>query len=390
MKGNREFDMLENADNKTVELLSEVPVLTKDEKERMLAMSKKKLDKMQRENNITENTNDEYEVSGVERYNRPKWQMFASLAACLLLVGGIGGTVFAMSKNGGPTSKPLASVEETTTEPATVHDLLTEVTTVEATTVQILVNEDELLSENELMEAAYNLMNDAAEKYGFQPVTAYKTENYNGRSFDIVFDNKVDGGIETVKVTAVFDNGAWTADGYDVISQDLSLAELGDDIDLQAAARDGADIVNDISRMINGKGVEVDENDSYTQEFENIDEPVIYDRVTDERFSCLDDVIDYFEERICSDYLDNMINAVKGNPYSAPVFYEKEGALYLQRSTTPFDGFDFTGQFEVSGEQITPLCVRATVQNGNLGEEIMLIFMQYREGKWKVSSYKYM
>ena len=138
MKGNREFDMLENADNKTVELLSEVPVLTKDEKERMLAMSKKKLDKMQRENNITENTNDEYEVSGVERCNRPKWQMFASLAACLLLVGGIGGTVFAMSKNGGPTSKPLASVEETTTEPVTVHDLLTEVTTVEATTVQIL------------------------------------------------------------------------------------------------------------------------------------------------------------------------------------------------------------------------------------------------------------
>ena len=88
MKENREFDMLENADDKTVELLSGVPVLTKEEKERMLAMSKKKLDRMNREKNISAN-NDGDEVSGVERYNRPKWHKFATAAACLLLVGGI-------------------------------------------------------------------------------------------------------------------------------------------------------------------------------------------------------------------------------------------------------------------------------------------------------------
>ena len=41
MKEMRGFDMLDNADDKTVDLLSEVPVLTKEEKERMLAMSKK-------------------------------------------------------------------------------------------------------------------------------------------------------------------------------------------------------------------------------------------------------------------------------------------------------------------------------------------------------------
>ena len=43
MKEKREFDMLENADDRTVELLSGVPVLTKDEKERMLTMSMKNL-----------------------------------------------------------------------------------------------------------------------------------------------------------------------------------------------------------------------------------------------------------------------------------------------------------------------------------------------------------
>ena len=110
MKTNREFDMLENADDKTLELLSEVPVLTKEEKERMLAMSKKKLDRMNRESNINFNNNG-YEVSGVERYRRPKWHRIATVAACMLLIGGIGGTIHTLSRNKANlnTNDPLAS-----------------------------------------------------------------------------------------------------------------------------------------------------------------------------------------------------------------------------------------------------------------------------------------
>ena len=96
MKEMRGFDMLDNADDKTVDLLSEVPVLTKEEKERMLAMSKKKLDTMNRESNINI-SNDEVEVSGVERYKRPKWQMFTSAAHFLLILGGSGGYTHEMS-----------------------------------------------------------------------------------------------------------------------------------------------------------------------------------------------------------------------------------------------------------------------------------------------------
>ena len=44
MKDKREFDMLENADDKEVELLAEVPVLTDREKERILKKSKRKLE----------------------------------------------------------------------------------------------------------------------------------------------------------------------------------------------------------------------------------------------------------------------------------------------------------------------------------------------------------
>lgn len=115
MKEKREFNMLENADDRTVELLSGVPVLTKDEKERMLTMSMKKLDKMNREANIS-NNNEYIEASGVERYKkRPKWQAFASVAACMVLVGGIGGTLFALNKSNNNDGTPLASEVKTTT-----------------------------------------------------------------------------------------------------------------------------------------------------------------------------------------------------------------------------------------------------------------------------------
>ncbi|WP_294413088.1 hypothetical protein [uncultured Ruminococcus sp.] len=123
MKEMRGFDMLDNADDKTVDLLSEVPVLTKEEKERMLAMSKKKLDTMNRESNINI-SNDAVEVSGVERYNRPKWQIFTSAAACLLLVGGIAGGTYAMSRKSGAPSQQLTEVEATTAESQTEHDIL--------------------------------------------------------------------------------------------------------------------------------------------------------------------------------------------------------------------------------------------------------------------------
>ena len=141
----REFDMLENADDKTVELLADVPVLTKEEKERMLAMSKKKLDRMNRERNINIDR-DEVQVSGVERYNRPKWKTFASMAACLVLIGGIGGTVFAVSRSG-KNSEGRSSVMAQVTTEAVVSD---------TTTAAIGDGEQEVpyLSDAELLELA--------------------------------------------------------------------------------------------------------------------------------------------------------------------------------------------------------------------------------------------
>ena len=106
MKENREFDILENADDSEVELLAEVSVLTGKEKKRMKKMSKDKLNKSFGENKMGD------EVSGVERYKRPKWYSFAAVAACLVLICGIVGTTVFLGKHGKPViDDPMSGTE---------------------------------------------------------------------------------------------------------------------------------------------------------------------------------------------------------------------------------------------------------------------------------------
>lgn len=83
----KENDLFINIDDETVdELAQDFPILTDEEKERMYTMSERKY-------NITDSTNTDFntetEVSGVERYKRPKWRT-ASIAASLALLIGAG------------------------------------------------------------------------------------------------------------------------------------------------------------------------------------------------------------------------------------------------------------------------------------------------------------
>ena len=105
------FDLLDNADERTLERLSERRVLTAKEKERMLSMSMNKLNRM------NDNTEDELQVSGVEPYNRPKWYGFATAAASLLLVGGIiGGGAYMIKNHIGIPAGVFANLGEKNTQ----------------------------------------------------------------------------------------------------------------------------------------------------------------------------------------------------------------------------------------------------------------------------------
>ena len=114
----RTDDVFNDIDNNTAERLSkEYPVLKDEQKERLYAMSKRKFD--------IKNDNSSIDVSGVEKYRRPKWYKGVSIAAAaVLLTGGIGGSMYFISRNG---KAPLAEVttEETTELTTDAEDTVT-------------------------------------------------------------------------------------------------------------------------------------------------------------------------------------------------------------------------------------------------------------------------
>lgn len=121
-------DLFNDIDNNMADRLSkEYPVLKDEKRERLYAMSKRKY-------NINEmHENNAAEVSGVEKYRRPKWYKGASIAAAaVLLVAGIGGSMAFISRNG---HTPAAEVE-------TVTETATEVTTDSEDTINLSDDED--------------------------------------------------------------------------------------------------------------------------------------------------------------------------------------------------------------------------------------------------------
>lgn len=134
-------DVFNDIDNETAEKLADdYPVLNEDEKERLYAMSKRKynIDDMSEINNT--------EVSGVEKYSKPKWYKGVSVAAAAVLVfAGIGGSMAVISRNGHAPSTDVVS--EATTEAATEAETeeATEVT--EATTEAVNIDADAIAQE---------------------------------------------------------------------------------------------------------------------------------------------------------------------------------------------------------------------------------------------------
>lgn len=102
-------DRFSNIDDKTAERLSQkYPFLDEERKARLYTMSKRKSDR----NNVPETNN--IEVSGVDKYRRPMWYRSVSIAAAaVLVVAGIGGSTFLISRNG-KDKAPAASVSGNT------------------------------------------------------------------------------------------------------------------------------------------------------------------------------------------------------------------------------------------------------------------------------------
>ncbi len=133
-------DLFNDIDNNTAYRLSEeYPVLNDDRKERLYAMSKRKYDM----NDVFgDKLND---VSGVEKYRRPKWYKSASIAAAaVLLVGGIGGSMAFISRN---ANAPSAEVEEIVPETTEAEEVTEEATETEESTEAEEIDADAIAKE---------------------------------------------------------------------------------------------------------------------------------------------------------------------------------------------------------------------------------------------------
>lgn len=474
MKEMRGFDMLDNADDKTVDLLSEVPVLTKEEKERMLAMSKKKLDTMNRESNINI-SNDEVEVSGVERYKRPKWQMFTSAAACLLLLGGIAGGTYAMSRKGGAPSQQLTEVEATTADSQTEHDILptdaVEMSNEELQSIakQLLENAETLdtlaggipvgfefketdphaVIIDDLNDTSYKqiegidsldeiqaLLNDTfaepvilefEEKLfdGATPafierdgnilftdkVTGHRfyfegepeiTRNDDGSGFSMVINNKSNSGSGQVNFKVAKIDGKYKINNYSwSMGYAASDENLSEEADPMAIAYQAKIALNDVFKVCARIDVEVDKNDCmadgsieniFNADDENAQELfddwktyyVDYYRVTDARFSSMDDVVDYVSDRVCGDFRDILINDIKGG------YCAKGDQLYCLQNG-PIDDikpFEFTSKTKIADKTDSSMTVETSfILNGE--ETPLYIELYILNGKWKIADYRF-
>ena len=131
----KEFDIdLETADR----IAKEYPSLSDSAKERMFNMTKEKI-------NITDidEEDNNNNVHGVEKYNRPRWIKFAGMAASVAIIaGGIGGGTYLLHKmkdsapNTSATSgtEPATESSSFTTETATGSSVRTSITTTTITT----------------------------------------------------------------------------------------------------------------------------------------------------------------------------------------------------------------------------------------------------------------
>ena len=111
---------------------------------------------------------------------------------------------------------------------------------------------------------------------------------------------------------------------------------------------------------------------------------VDYYRVTDARFSSMDDVVDYVSERVCGDFREALINDIKGG------FMQKADKLYcLQNGIIP-DGipFNLTSKTEIADKTDSSMTVETSfIVNGE--EAPFYIDLYLVEGKWKIARYDF-
>ena len=133
--------------------------------------------------------------------------------------------------------------------------------------------------------------------------------------------------------------------------------------------------LNDIDRILGGS-VDTDADDKKEEG------TIAYEKVTESRFTKVDDVKKYVTDNICGTLLDRYSSLYEGN---APYFKDYDGTLYFN-CVPRGGGFSFTDEPVIT--DVTDEAFTITVKFDNFGGDSELVVKAVKDnGLWKASSF---
>ncbi len=352
MKNNNEFDILNNANDETVEWLStHNDALSSKELKRMFAMSEKKYNKKKKYFFLSTDSDDleDADVTGVERYSRPKYYKTVFVASICLITAGAAITGAALiSKLNNNTVDPnqnpyqYSSIETTvsctgSTYSTTYNNTLVN-TAVETTTV----------SDNYTASTTLNNLDIKGEQKSTQTTVPESqtvvTQNSPSVSSDI----------------PVIDNNQADIKEYKTYAEQLLIA------------------LNYIEK-IGGSNVPFDMNDSFTDENGNT-----FAKVIQTQFTNTNELLSYMRSNITDELINKRYSGILYT--DNPRYIDVNGELYGKVSPTG-SGFHWLDKdkeiTDITGESFTVLAEFDWYGSS----ELMVINVVLDNGVWKINSF---
>lgn len=365
-----DFDIFDNTDDRIVEKLANNSILSKEEKERIYNMSKRKIvKKIRKSQNVlsaehtmvdnqkeldTENER-ELNTSDVQDTNQPRkikmsrFATIASAAACLIIVGGVSGILYSLNNVTDDTSSSSSPMTNVTSD---ISDNSSEVKS----------NDHESVSLNENDSSA-----DSEEKDSDASVTTTSS--------------------------------AVTTTIAPVVDDDISKPKSDDSNNTQADMSQYIDISNDLINDMNtlyflciGGGVSYD----LSQETYSVDNPespycneegyLVYNLVSDQNFKSTADISNFTSNTI-TDRFKNASNFNDILDPGSPKFVDYNGNLYgLYNLSTSAGGRGYSGYTTTSITDITYISFTAVLTDDPASEDGSKITLKIvnENGTWKV------
>ncbi len=209
--------------------------------------------------------------------------------------------------------------------------------------------------------------------------------NYDGKRCDVdTADYSPDIHSDPLHVSLVLEDGKWKIDGYEhtgnIPGGSTNFKDLYNEY--KDVGEKAFEDLKELEGIVLGCGVTVDENDTLTEEYDGT--TVVYQRVTDERFSNVSEI----ENFICSHSIEDLrlrcIDYIRGVNGKYPVYKMSGGALYcnVEELYEYYCLGRFTSGFKVMSADDN--FIRIGIYDHGLVQEHNCLFLKNTADGWKI------